>query len=93
MCKNDSQMLWAIGRISAGSSAGTPSIQLTSSPSVFSVAAARLMPATSGLRASSDRRVPRHSGQGPSFKKRATRASPFSSFTFESAFSTVRTAL
>ena len=89
MCWNDSQMFRAIGRISVGRPPGTASTQPVRPSSVFSVASARLMPATCGFSASADRRVPWHTGQVPCLRKRATRARPFSSFTFASAFSTV----
>ena len=89
MCWYDSQMLAAIGRISSGSAGGTACTHASSSPSVSAVASARLMPATCGLRASSDRRVPWQTGHVPCLRKRATRPRPFSSFTFANAFSTV----
>ena len=89
MCWNDSTMLVAMRRISGGRPPGTASAHATSSSRVISDACARLMPATCGLRACSDRRVPWQTGQVPCLRKRATRRKPFSSFTFASAFSTV----
>ena len=78
-----------MGRRFSASVSGTPSTQVTASSSVISHAFARFIPRTSGLRAAADRRVPSQSGHGPSVRKRATRARPFSSFAFASAFSTV----
>ena len=93
MLSNDSQIDFAMGRISSGRLAGTLATHVTASSSVISVACARLMPRTIGSRAAADRRVPPQSGQGPSVKYFATRRKPFSSFALAREFSTVRTAL
>ena len=82
-------MLSAMGRISSGSDAGTPATQSTKSDKVIWQASAREMPRRRGARAASDSRVPPQSGQGPCFKNFATRFMPFSSLTWERAFSTV----
>ena len=51
------------------------------------------MPRSLGPRAASDRREPPQSGHTSSFRNFSTRFMPFSSFTLDKAFSTVRTAL
>ena len=86
-------MLWAMGRISSGRDAGTPSTHTTRSPKVIRQASARLMPWSRGARAASLSRVPLQSGHTSCFRNFSTRFMPFSSFTLDRAFSTVRTAL
>ena len=86
-------MLAAMGRISSGRDAGTPSTHFVSSASVIRQASSRPIPRSRGARAASDRRVPPQSGQMSSFRNFSTRFMPFSSFTLARAFSTVRTAL
>ena len=90
---NDSHMLSAMGRISSGRLPGTPSVHAESSLSVMRHASSSDMPRSLGARARSDSRVPPQSGHGPCFKNRSTLFIPLSSFTLESAFSTVYTAL
>ena len=89
----DSQMRSAMGRISAGSDAGTPATHTTRSESVMVQASARLIPRSFGARAASESLVPPHSGQMLCFRNFSTRFIPFSSLTFERAFSTVYVAL
>ena len=79
----------AMGCISTGMRPGTRGTQRASSSSVIRVASPRFMPSTTGPRAACESRVPPQSGQTSSRRKRLTRAKPFSSFTLESAFSTV----
>ena len=86
-------MARAMGRISSGMSAGTAGTQAASSSRVMRVASPRFMPSTTGPRARAESRVPSQSGQTSSLRNFARRARPFSSFTFDSAFSTVYTAL
>ena len=83
------QMVSAIGRSSSGTRDGTRGTHAASSSSVIAVASASVMPSTTGPRAAADRRVPPQSGHTSSRRNRATRARPFSSLAFESAFSTV----
>ena len=82
-------MLWAMGRISSGTEAGTPSTHPTSSDRGMVHASSRLMPRSRGARAASDSLVPPQWGQTPCFKNFSTRFMPFSSFTLDRAFSTV----
>ena len=87
-------MAAAMARTSpAGTFSGTVGAHAASSSKVSAVASARLIPSIIGARAAADSRVPPQSGHSPSFKNRATRTRPFSSFTFDSAFFTVLTAL
>ena len=83
----------AIGHISSGSVPFTVGSQSRSPSSVRAVAWARFMSPMCGMRAFAERRVPWQSGQVSDFRNFATRASPLSSFTFESAFFTVFSAL
>ena len=82
-----------IGRISAGSHGATVGIQSRSSSSDKAVTWARLRPSMVDVRAFADSRVPWQSGHTDSQRNFATRAMPFSSFAFASAFLTVFTAL
>ena len=82
-------MLSAMGRISRGREAGTPSTQSSRSERVSRQTSARETPRSRGARAASERRVPPQSGQTLSFRNFATRFMPFSSFTLDRAFSTV----
>ena len=82
-----------IGRISGGSHGATPGSHLRSSSSDRAVTWARLRPSMVDARAFSDSRVPWQSGHTDSHRNFATRAMPFSSFAFASAFLTVFTAL
>ena len=82
-------MLSAIGRISAGRLAGTPSTHFMRSESVMAHASSSEMPRTSGARAAGESRVPPQSGQMSCFRNFSTRFMPLSSLTFASAFSTV----
>ena len=89
MCKKASQMLCAMGRISSGRDDGTPRTQSIRSARVILQASASEIPRSLGARAASDRRVPPQSGQTSCFKNFSTRFMPFSSFTWDRAFSTV----
>ena len=82
-------MLSAIGRIGAGSEAGTLSTQRTRAESVMRQASSSPMPQSFGARAASERREPPQSGQTSCFRNFSTRFMPFSSLTLASAFSTV----
>ncbi len=86
-------MASAMGRMSAGSQGATVGSQSRRSSRVNAVTWARFSPSISLLRAFSDRRVPWQAGQTDSQRNFATRAMPFSSFTFARAFFTVFTAL
>ena len=81
-------MLSAMGRISGGRLAGTPS-QPQSAVSVILHASSSPMPRSRGARAASDRREPRQSGQVSTRRNFSTRFMPFSSLTLARAFSTV----
>ena len=81
-------MLWAMGRMSSGNDAGTPWTQVHSSSRVILQASAREIPRSRGALAASESRVPPHAGQTSSLRNRSTRFIPFSSLTFERAFST-----
>ena len=85
-------MLWAMGRMSAGSDAGTPSTQATRSESVIAVASSSPMPRRRGARDACDRRVPWQSGQVPSVRNFSTRFMPPFVPCLESAFFTEFTA-
>ena len=82
-------MLSAMGRISGGRLAGTPSTQPQSAVSVILHASSSPMPRSRGARAASDRREPRQSGQVSTRRNFSTRFMPFSSLTLARAFSTV----
>ena len=82
-------MLSAIGRISGGRLAGTPSTQSHRAVSVILQASSRPMPRSRGARAASDRREPPQSGQTSVRRNFSTRFIPFSSLTLDRAFSTV----
>ena len=86
-------MFSAIGRISSGREPGTPRTHFTSSARLILHTSSSAIPRTFGARAAAERRDPPHSGHGSSRRNRATRFIPLSSLTFESAFSTVCTAL
>ena len=77
----------------AGTLPGTSGAHCASSSRVSAVASARFIPSMRGARAAAERRDPPQSGHSPSFRNRATRARPFSSFTLDNAFFTVLTAL
>ena len=87
--RKDSQMLSAMGRISSGREAGTPSTQRVSASRLIVQASSSEIPRSFGARAASERRVPPQSGQTDSIRNFSTRFMPFSSLTLESAFSTV----
>ena len=89
----DAAILSAMGRISPGRAAGTPSTHAVSSVRVILQASSRPMPRSFGARAASDRRVPPQAGHTSSRRNFSTRFMPFSSFTLLRAFSTVYTAL
>ena len=91
--RKDAHILSAIGRISSGSDAGTPSTHSERSVSGMRHASSREMPRSLGARAFSLSLVPPQSGHTSCFRNFSTRFIPLSSFTFESAFSTVYTAL
>lgn len=82
-----------MARISSGRAEGTSATHATASSSAIAQASARPMPRIRGARAAAERREAPQSAQGSSRRNFATRASPFSSFTLASAFSTVNTAL
>ena len=86
-------MASAIGRSSAGSPGPTVGSQARRPSSVRAVASARLCPSMRLPRARAESRVPPQSGHVSSVRNFATRAMPFSSLAFESAFLTVFTAL
>ena len=87
--RKEAQILSAIGRISSGREAGTPSTHSESSERVISQALSREMPRSFGALAASESLVPPQSGQMLCLRNFSTRFMPFSSFTFERAFSTV----
>ena len=86
-------MLRAMGRISSGREAGTPSTQARMSASVMVQASAREIPRSLGALAASESLVPPQSGQVSCRRNFSTRFIPFSSFTLDRAFSTVYVAL
>ena len=83
----------AIGCISSGKLAEIVGSHRLNSSSVSAVASAKFFPSSSEDRARFERREPPQSGHASCFKNLATRARPLSSFTLESAFFTVFTAL
>ena len=87
--RNCETMLCAMGRISSGSESGTARTHGMSSSRVMADTSPRSMPQSSELRAFSLSRVPPQSGQTSCLRNFSTRFMPLSSFTFESAFSTV----
>ena len=86
-------MLRAMGRISAGRLAGTPSTQSSSSARGIWQAWSSPMPRSRGARAAADSRAPPQSGQVSSLRNFSTRFIPFSSLTLRRALRTVLTAL
>ena len=82
-------MLSAIGRIFSGRESGTPFTQSVSSARVIWHALSREIPLSNGARASSESLVPLQHGQVLIFKNLSTLFIPFSSLTFDNAFSTV----
>ncbi len=89
VARNASQMLSAMGRMTGGREAGTPSTHVRSWPRVIWHASAREMPRRRGARAASDSLVPPQSGQMSWRRNLSTRFIPFSSLTLARAFSTV----
>ena len=87
-----SQMLSAMGRMSSGREAGTPSTQAARSERVIRQASSRPMPRSFGARAASETGLPPQAEHASSRRNFSTRFMPFSSFTLERAFSTVYTA-
>ena len=82
-------MLSAMGRISSGREAGTPSTNAVNCVKVILQASSREIPRSFGARAASESLLPPQSGQTSCFRNFSTRFMPFSSFTFARAFSTV----
>ena len=89
VCRKASQMLCAMGRISSGREAGTSRTHWIRSVSVRVQTSARLFSRMRGARAFSESRVPEHAGHGVSLRNFSTRFMPFSSLTWDRAFSTV----
>lgn len=93
VCTNWPAMLSAISRRRGGIVPGTASTQGSSSSSVMAHASGSVSPRSVVVRAFAQSRVPPQSGHTSCRRNFSTRFMPFSSFTFASAFSTVRTAL
>ena len=87
--KKDSHMLSAIGTISSGRDPGTPFTHSTSSLRVISQALSKEMLLSRGARAASESLVPLQHGHTAVLRNLSTLFIPFSSFTLDSAFSTV----
>ena len=82
-------MLFAMGFISSGTDPGTRPTQSSDSVRVIVHTSAREIPITFGALAFSESLVPPQSGHTESLRNFSTRFIPFSSFTFDRAFSTV----
>ena len=86
-------MLIAIGLMSLGMESGTPLTHSSRSDNDISQTLSRDSPLIRGARASSESLVPLQQGHTPILRNFSTLFIPFSSLTFERAFSTVYTAL